>query len=405
LEKRHTDENEPIQDIYFDAIISMIANAEEVECISIESLSGFIFRIKSSKSYFKRMVGDNEEDVYDLILKIAIISKKPFVYTTGILYGPTKSTITPNTFYNEAITQQKIYNLSSVTSYQMCPSVLDVSVFKSQNTKNTLIQLLTKIFSIETDDEEKHEEDYTKEEIILNTISKRGYTLSMITMEYAKDFQTLDDFYVVEYDDLIKTDSGVNRLYEIYGYIYSLKLSLYILTGIIHSDLHIENIMIHKNIKKEKSVKNKIYMIDFEKVMNTNMEDLNEENVTIDTTLNERYLEFFESTTSSDIDYNAAKEFLEKYYKPLNEPEYIGIFSQNYFHHPKFQKYFIFYLKDILRNITPEGTTELQIVDKDKLVIDSYSINVNTIKSKSFKRRTKRHSFTTKKKTLQNNTV
>jgi hypothetical protein len=417
LEKQHTDENEPIHDIYFNAIMSMIANAEDIKCISMESLSGFIFHVKSSKSYFKRMVGDHEEDVYELILKMSILSKKPFFYSTGIMYGPSKLSIQPNVFYNEAMTQQKIYNLSSITSYQICPSLLDVSVFKTKKTKDTLIKLLKNIVRSENanedanEDEDEDEDEYTDIEKILNNISKRGYTFSMMTMEYAKDFQTLDDFYVVEYEELIKTDAGKDRLYEIYGYIYSLKLGLYILTGIIHIDLHIENIMIHKNIKKEKSVKNKIYMIDFEKVVNTDIEFLSDKNVTIDTTLNERYLEFFESTMNPHIDYNAAKEFLEKYYKHLDEPAYHGhgIFSQDYFYHPIFKKYFIHYLKDMLRNIRYEGANELQIVDKDKLVIDSYSINVSTTKSKPSNqrstRRTKRRSFTTNKKTVRNKTV
>ena len=149
LEKHYTEYPVPKTNIYFNAIISMLANLTEITCIaSEECISGFVFHIKSSNSYFKKMVGNQEEDIYELILKFGILSKKKTHITFGHLYETIKETITPNNVYNEARMQQQIYNISSMTTYQICPSVLDVSIFESINARTVLIELLQ---NVETD--------------------------------------------------------------------------------------------------------------------------------------------------------------------------------------------------------------------------------------------------------------
>ena len=111
-----------------------------------------------------------------------------------------------------------------------------------------------------------------------------------MTCEFANDFHTLDDFFNNEFDSLKETETGRNKILEIYGYFFALILYLYISVGIIHDDLHTSNIMIHNDIVNN-IVKNNIYIIDYGLV--------NEDNK--NKGLIERYLEFYESIESKDI--------------------------------------------------------------------------------------------------------
>lgn len=142
LEKIKTNGNSEVNDIYFKAVICMLGNLTEIRCISINTYSGFIFYIKSSKSYFKKKVGSKEEDVYDLLLKFSIVGKLNNKYTYA---GYDKEYVVPERVNNECQIQQMVYNINSITKYKICPSVLDASTFNSNDAINAVITLLQSI--------------------------------------------------------------------------------------------------------------------------------------------------------------------------------------------------------------------------------------------------------------------
>jgi hypothetical protein len=393
LEKRVTNNNPNFKNnIYFNAVISMIANANMIVYIRREDkedqsgVSGFFFYVNSSKSYFKR-INENgmEENVYDLLLKIELVVDDRDNRKYYSFEKEEKRYVKPDTVYNEALIQQQIYNISSVTTYQMSPSVFDVSIFESDDACNALFSLMQdKLTSMQDKlgDNYTKEVDYTKEVIDFLSqakISNNAKGISMISMEFAENFQLFYNFFYDDYDILIQTDYGKDKVYEIFAYIYSLLLSLYIITGIISKNFSIEDCMIKKDIEN-KPLKNNIYIFDLEEFVDSStQEDLSMINI------NQRYVEFFESTnTDSPIQYDLVIEFFSKYYHILNNiklPRRMdGIFAFNdmHMHNPLFQEYFDGFIKNMLRGINPETIEKLKITDENKLIIDSYSINVVT---------------------------
>jgi hypothetical protein len=132
-------------------------------------------------------------------------------------------------------------------------------------------------------------------------------------------------------------------------------------------------------------LKNNIQIFDFENFVAQNRLSM--------TNINERYLEFFESTTRGDyltqrkynpqIQYDLVINFFDEYYPFLNNmklPRRMdGMFALNDMHNPLFQEYFDRFIKDMLRRIDPETIEKLQIKSNKKLIIESYSTDVDIV--------------------------
>jgi len=392
--------------IYFNAVISMIANANMIVYIrredkeDLEDVSGFFFYINSSKSYFKRMNENGmEEDVYNLLLKIELIGVGNQKYYT--FNDEHKRYVKPDTVYNETLIQQQIYNVSSVTTYQMCPSVFDVSIFKSDAACEALFSLMEDKLTLM---EDKLEDNYTGEVAytreVINFLSEEKKNnravkgISMISMEFAEKFQLFYNFLNDDYNSLIKSEYGKDKVYEIFAYIYSLLLSLYIITGIFSKSFTVDDCMIKEDIVN-KPLKNNVYIFDLEEFEITNSNNQQTELVAEPqehaetqeelsmTNINQRYVSFFESTNpDSPIQYDLVMDFFDKYYPSLNNMKLPrrsdGIYALNDMHNSLFKNYFLGFIKDMLRNINPETIEQLKITDENKLIIDSYNVNIVT---------------------------
>ena len=387
LEKKQTNPPNNESSIYFSAVFSMIANADDIVYIrrsekeDLADVSGFFFHIKSTKTYFERMNENGmEEDVYNLLLKIELLVDDSDYRKYYTFKSEKRRYAKRDQIYNEALIQQQIYNISSVTTYQMAPSVFDVSIFDSDDTCDVLFTLLQD--NINDDDE------YGKRVIRFLSNQKRNNTVkgvSMISMESAQNFQPFYHFFWDgDYDTLTQSEEGKDKIYEIFAYIYSLVLSIYIITGIFSKGFSVDDCMIKKEILG-KPLKNNIQIFDFDTFVA--QDDLSMTNI------NERYLEFFESTTRGDylpqrkynspIQYDLVIKFFDEYYPFLNNmklPRRMdGIFALNDMHNPLFQEYFDTFIKDMLRRIDPETIEKLKIKSNKKLIIESYSTDVDIV--------------------------
>ena len=56
-----------------------------------------------------------------------------------------------------------------------------------------------------------------------------------------------------------------------------------------------------------------------------------------------------------------------------------GIFALNDMHNPLFQEYFDTFIKDMLRRVNPETIEKLKIEDDNKVIIESYSTDVDIV--------------------------
>jgi hypothetical protein len=375
----------------------MIANADDIVYIrkhvneDLADERGFFFQINSTKSYFKRMnENGGEENVNSLLLKIELlvddidVKKKSYTFN-----GEKRRYSKRDQIYNEALMQQQIYNISSVTTYQMVPSVFDVSFFESVDTCNILFTLLQNKI--------RRNDEYGKKVIRFlsnqtNNNDNEVKGISMISMESAQNFMDFYEFILIgEYDILTKSEEGKDRIYEIFAYIYSLVLSIYIITGIFSKGFSVDHCMINVDTfdildtPNPTPLKNNIQIFDFENFVAQNRLSM--------TNINERYLEFFESTTRGDyltqrkynpqIQYDLVINFFDEYYPFLNNmklPRRMdGMFALNDMHNPLFQEYFDRFIKDMLRRIDPETIEKLQIKSNKKLIIESYSTDVDIV--------------------------
>ena len=221
----------------------------------------------------------------------------------------------------------------------------------------------------------------------------------MITMEYANDFHELYDFFIKDYNKLIQSEEGKEVLYNIYAYIFSLLLTMYICTGVIHGDLHDGNIMIHTDVDENFNPKNNVYLIDYGIILNSEnewMEDLEEFKSLFNSSMDERYLEFsvgihdksYKSNKYVDISYKKVVKFFKRKYSYfitfIREPHSFpfNIFSVGIFENELFIDYFKKYISNILYNVDT-SIKKLEIIDNDKIIVDSYNINVITAKEKA----------------------
>jgi hypothetical protein len=382
LEKKQTKNLNAESIIYFRAVISMIANAIRIYSIMIgkEDVSGFFFEVNSSKTYFKRMIeiviGEDgeeeieteEENVNDLLLKIELlVDNIDDIDTEYSFKGEKKRYAKRDQIYNEALIQQQIYNISSVTTYQMTPSVFDVSFFDSVDTCNILFRLLQNKLS-------ENEQRRNALGFLYHQTNKNNKVkgVSMISMECPRYFITFKAYYEFVLDSSSQTEEGKNRIHEIFAYIYSLVLSIYIITGISSNDFSVYDCIINHEMHHDAPLKNNIYIVDFKGFVP--QEDLSMTNI------NQRYLRFFESDSS--IKYDLVIDF----FNTISERRRMdGMFALNNMalnnmHNPLFQEYFEGFIKDMLLRINPETIENLKIEDNNKLIIDSYSTDVNILR-------------------------
>jgi len=236
---------------YAKAFTYMIQNASEIKCISYRSLVGYIFiiKIEPNDAVFLNLDSANKYTipVTNILVKFALITPTKKEYADG-----TKITINNEDFEKEKNIQLDIYRKTIQRNTPICPSIIYYDVIP--NTANS--ELLT-IFS------NKREVKNSKTQMITRDIlfykNNKSVNVGIIGMEYANGYTTFNNYL----DDI--TRDQTIRIYNsrecgdncrcIANIIINI-IRLFISTGIIHMDLHTNNIMVNVN-------ENKSLLIDF----------------------------------------------------------------------------------------------------------------------------------------------
>jgi hypothetical protein len=419
-----------LNNLYFKAILCMIGNLTKLSCISYETSSGFIFMIKSAKSYFKKHTEMGEIDIYEILLKFSIVGNGYYEF-----HGYGKGCYSKETILEEVSTQQQIYNTSYINHFEITPAILDCTIINDPDKKSALLSLLfnqyikkfesrhiiqnindyfnssekTLIdsveFQINTEEEDETNAHLGYSQTIINTIlqlrksdraiidifkylKQDNRTISIVSMEYAANFETLADFLNRHFTHLKKTPNRKRAIYKIYAYLFAVLLYIYITTGVIHYDLHLSNILIYRYMDKpEYDIKNHLLIIDFGII-----------DVVKDTSINERYLEFFDSIQSKTItNIQLVIDFFKTRYDNwdhglilyLPNPEGLGglfdIFSffqtpfiQNHYFLELFQRY----ITDLLQNIEyvweNNAVSNINDLLDSKKILKSMTVNITS---------------------------
>ena len=368
--------NEEEYELQYRAIICMLYFAEEIKTITVSSLFGFIFHVKSRKSYFKKLDidGTTEIDVYDILLKCSIVTQESEQYNFEVFESETeKKTVKKFTesilsIKNEANEQQSIYIKMLKTGFIIAPSVLDVSILKDKEQMETFFNILVHVL-------DKNEITQRYVENIIKKAEELNGSLSVMTCEYLNDSDTISNL-----SDAAITNQALSKedieesLLRIYAYILLTCLELYVYCGIIHTDLHLDNIMAKKDIfDKTQELKNRIYFIDYGYIEKEGDD------------FNTRFNRFFTWTDKGTYSLNWTEILLfiwENYLKTtmlfskffgwtsydiLDEQEYID-YTSKIFVNRNFQKSFIYYFKKMFdeKYIHITGVTKVRTTKRWK---------------------------------------
>lgn len=257
--------NEEEYELQYRAIICMLYFAEEIKTISVSSLVGFIFHVKSRNSYFKKLDidGTTEIDVYDILLKCSIVTQETEPYNFEVFESETENKTVKKitdpilSIKNEANEQQSIYIKMLKTGFIIAPSVLDVSILKDKEQMETFFNILVHVL-------DKNEITQRHVENIIKKAEELNGSLSVMTCEYLNDSDTIYNLLYAATNQPLSREDIEESLLRIYAYILVTCLELYVYCGIIHDDLHLNNIMAKKDIfDKTQELKNRIYFIDY----------------------------------------------------------------------------------------------------------------------------------------------
>jgi len=275
---------------YAKAFTNMIENAIAIKCISYNSLAGYIFTIEINEQDVV-FYGLNDQNVFDvpvtkLLVKFVLISHEPTNYITNIGMKISKSgkknkiTITEEDFEKEKQIQLDIYDKTlKSNNIPISPSIIYYDVIPSKTNSDILNIFYNKIIekykytknkyqeSKQNDVLKKNYGEMTLSKIVIDEIirykinTKSNFDVGVIGMEYANDYTTFNN-YLNEITGEAKTrqlmysskECGINC--NCIANIIINIIRLFISTGVIHMDLHVNNIMV--NVDKQKSL-----LIDF----------------------------------------------------------------------------------------------------------------------------------------------
>jgi len=223
----------------------------KIEMLSYESLFGFMFELIVPPEETE-YVGLNKSQklftvpITNFILKIVVIGS---VGDGGItsrylpdFFGTQKACELNDSFINEAKIQQDIW-LSSISGGhpELCPSVANFSLFDNQNSQ----KLLNYLYNRETKPTITHRIISFLYEL---TRINAQYSIGIILMPKVMNSITMKDFgYATVHDVTLLPDQKYSIMYQAYANVIAQITRLYILTGIVHVDLHPRNILIQRD--------------------------------------------------------------------------------------------------------------------------------------------------------------
>lgn len=262
----------------FRSLMRMIKNPScKITCCSYSSLKGFVFKLHIDKPTLDNcdteFFGMNDSNtsfnlpVDTLIVKMAIIKNESAQLTDYLAVNGEsfeKASETLDSFKNEANIQSTIYkktlsNSSGMSGDPVCPAMADFSLLEPYTAVKFLDAVKIKcVADAEATNMIKYMNSYLRN-FLGFTIGKKYY-LGVITMEMASGY---DSFYAVS-DKIIESDrmnDSLKRteLMKLHNSAIVKIIRLYNEAGIVHCDLHGNNVMVKKNADGTY----KVYIIDF----------------------------------------------------------------------------------------------------------------------------------------------
>jgi hypothetical protein len=271
------------------AVYNMIISVNSaLSSISYDSAAGFVFKLDVQKEY-SEFLGLNDartsfnEPVKSLIFKIVIIDENN-TRITQYQGKHNKEVENKENFIQEAVIQQDIYlKTINPNGNYICPSIIDLSLFKNDDAKQLIYDLLN-----------RRNEDYECTQMLnyLEGVLKTpNFELGMITMELVDNNYT--PLYKIPFNQ-----------YDIYRsnceYALAELIILFIKLKKVNYDCH------SKNILANKTGNSKSLLIDFGRVI-----DLK----TVPENIKEQYKSF--TGTEFNDDFNAINQIdVTYFYKP-----------------------------------------------------------------------------------------
>ena len=267
---------------YTKAFTYMIQNALEIKCISYNSLAGYIFIIKIAPddAVFLNLDSDKKYTipVTNILVKFALITPTKLYYANAIDTRD-KSTMIKQDFEKEKNIQLDIYKKTlESNNIPICPSIIYYDVIPNKPDSELLTICYNKIKEkteyaremysnnsqdphISTNLREMSITQKVIEEILEYKKRSSKVEVGIIGMEYANGYTTFDNYL----DNITKDQTHIKGIYNslecgkhcicIANIIINI-IRLFISSGIIHMDLHVNNIMV--NLEEHKSL-----LIDF----------------------------------------------------------------------------------------------------------------------------------------------
>ena len=259
----------------FRSLMRMIKNQScKITCCSYSSLKGFVFKLHIDKPTLDNcdteFFGMNDSNtsfnlpVDTLIVKMAIIENEPGMLTDYVAINGKKidkASETLDSFKNEANIQSTIYkktlsNSSGMSGDPVCPAMADFSLLEPYTAVKFLDAVKTKCVSdAEATNMIKYMNSYLRN-FLGFTLGKKYY-LGVITMEMASGY---DSFYNVS-NKIARMNNSLTgtELMKLDNSVILKIIRLYNEAGIVHCDLHGNNVLVKKNADGTY----KVYIIDF----------------------------------------------------------------------------------------------------------------------------------------------
>ena len=245
---------------YAAAINEMIAKSVQIQCLTYDSLSGFIFEVKVNETdvVFNNLdaLSEFNKPVTTILLKLVVISdpvRSADFNFNGKLVN--KNTMTPANFHKEIEEQYNIYKKTlAYNNMPICPSIIyDNIITNEAEIQEYLTTLVKNTISIEGRLLNIMKQIFNQNKSIKKASEKM--TLGIIGMEFADGYEELSaTLNRLDEHKKVKREILQSPICEttckICASVIVNLIRLFISCGIVHLDLHSGNIMVNNTLEK-----------------------------------------------------------------------------------------------------------------------------------------------------------
>jgi hypothetical protein len=242
----------------FSATFDMLKiEGSSLEILTYTSLYGFMFELivdpSKTEYYTLDATGRLKTPITEFILKLVVTTQSNTV-TLPEYNGVKKASETPGNFLNEAKTQQSIW-LNSISGGrpEICPAVANLSLFDNAQSHNLIYWLF---FIIGKNGINRPNEVTDVLHYLLRILTKPPCGIGVILMPKIMNSTTFTNF------TRSSPSPREDEILEAISNILAQVVRLFIVNGIIHTDLHKSNVLVYPSAQKMKSE-----IIDFGRVI------------------------------------------------------------------------------------------------------------------------------------------